>query len=60
MIFRFTMKTPDVLDYYLAKYSKEEQEKITAVADRYLKYCEYLQLEIDTEAGTCVAVKIAD
>lgn len=32
-------------------------EKLTAFADQWMEYGEYILLEFDTDAGTCVVIK---
>jgi hypothetical protein len=56
--FRVTFKTPDVMDYALQDIPEDEQDAAKAVSKNFIKYGEYLTVEIDTEAGTCVGIPV--
>lgn len=53
-----TFKTPDALDYAIEDCSESEQKAIRKVADKFIEYDEYVVVEIDTVAGTCVVVPV--
>lgn len=74
--FRVTLKDPDTLydaiseqlDKELEKMDEDEaeavrdirQEKYGEIASKWFRYGEYLTVEIDTEANTCVVILSED
>ena len=54
---RITFKTPDVLDAAIQDLTKEEQEEVQSVAEKFMDYGDYLTVEFDTKAKTCVVIE---
>lgn len=60
MKIRLTFKTPDVVDSVLQAYADEDvRAEIQAAARKWVDFDEYLTVELDTQAGTCVVVPVA-
>jgi hypothetical protein len=49
-------KTPDVISDALEGVSEEEKEKVMEVCRKFVKYGEYLKVEIDIEKQTARVV----
>jgi maltooligosyltrehalose synthase len=76
MKFKVTMKDPDVLDEAIIEAVEETVEdmpddeqkaimdvrllKVKSITRKWFKYGEYLTVEIDTEAETCIVVPEKD
>lgn len=60
MNIRLTFKTPDVVDDAVRRYMQEVDEdrelEIEAACAKWIRYGEYLTVEIDTETGTCTPI----
>jgi len=63
---RITMKNPDALMYAVndaiediedEEKREEKREEIEAECKKWMKYGEYLVVEVDTETGTCEVIK---
>ena len=52
MKFIVTLKDPDGLDQSLADYPEGKREKMKALAEKFLDYGEYINVEFDTEKKT--------
>jgi hypothetical protein len=57
MKFKVTMKHPDALDYALENLPEKDRNKARKFALQFMEYGEYIDLEFDTEAKTCIVVK---
>ena len=55
---RLSFKTSDVADYALEGLDDDERAEAEAAIEKFVEYGECLTVEIDTEAGTCVGVKV--
>lgn len=56
---RLTFKTPDVLDYALEDIQDEDQRaEVEDICNQFIKYGEYLYVEIDTERETATVLKV--
>ena len=60
MKLRITFKSPDAL-YYAMQYSDfhfsaSEREELEKLCKRWIRYNEYITVEVDTEQETCVVV----
>ena len=58
MKIKIVFKTPDVLDNVLNTLSENEQWKMAAVAEKFIKYGEYVTIEIDSETETARVVPL--
>lgn len=65
MKFQVTMKTPDALHYAThtkafgdMEENEEADEAYEFCADHWFKYGEYLTVEVDTVAGTCIVLSL--
>ena len=57
MIISLIFKCPDCLDNAIFDIPDEEVEKALEVFKKWIKYDEYLTVEIDTETGTCTPIR---
>lgn len=55
-----SMKCPDALDQAIneATSTTQEEAEIKNLCDKWFKWGEYVTLEIDTEAGTCIVLEV--
>lgn len=60
MRIRLTFKTPDVLDNALkdTEVTDGELQVIKKIMDKYVKWGEYLDVEINTQQGTLKVVRL--
>ena len=62
MVFKVTMKTPDVLYDALggheAVFAASFFQKYKKLTDRWFEYGEYLTVEIDTDKETCTVCEV--
>jgi len=64
MIVRLSFKSPDALDYAWEEQPEEAKRngisrtEFDAIASKWIHYGEYITVEIDTEAKTCVVVPL--
>jgi hypothetical protein len=54
MKIRLTFKTPDVLEHL----SDEDNEQCRAVIGKFIKYEEYVTIELDSENGSATVVPV--
>jgi hypothetical protein len=57
MKFVLTFKTPDAVEDALAECSDSERQTAERLTDKFFKYGEYADIEIDTEAGTATVLE---
>jgi len=55
---RVTFKSPDAVFESLRDVDEDKRAEVEAVASKFIEYEEYITVEIDTEAGTCVVVPL--
>jgi len=56
---RLTFKTPDVVDDAIEQDGLEDYEvEIHKACDKWVRYGEYLTVEVDTEAGTATVLPV--
>lgn len=53
MKIQLTFKTPDIVDYGIEDLSEEDKEIAKEVIKKFVKYDEYITVEIDTDLETC-------
>jgi hypothetical protein len=60
MKIRLTFKTPDVIDTVMTEYPVEDiRDEVQAAIRKWVRHDEYITVEIDTQAGTCVVMPVA-
>ena len=60
MKFTVTMKNPDCVSQAVEDalfYNPGKEEVIEVAINEWFEYNEYLEVEVDTDAGTCVVIK---
>lgn len=55
---RLTFKSPDVVDYAIEDLSEEDKEIAKTVIKKFVKYDEYITVEIDTDLETCDVIPV--
>lgn len=58
MVFRLTLKTPDLLDQFDGIECTHQQEAATELAKKYVKYGELVTLLVDTDKNTVTVEKV--
>jgi len=58
MKIQITFKTPDVLDPSIDGLTENEKDEVILLAKKWIEYDEYVQLELDTEKGTCTVLPV--
>ena len=58
MKIQLTFKTPDVLDYAIEGQNSVDQETIRKLAAKWVKYGEYLTVEIDIIKEICTVLEV--
>ena len=53
---RLTFKSPDVVFHATEGMSDEDRQEAEAACEKWVKYGEYLTVDIDTETGECVPI----
>lgn len=55
---QLTFKTPDVIDYAVEDIEEEdEQADVRNACEKWVKYGEYVTIEIDTDKGTATVLE---
>ena len=57
MKFRVTFKTPDALDEAVGEIDQKHADKAYDLAQEFVEFGEYITVEFDTTAKTCVVLK---
>lgn len=58
MKFKITMKDTGAVDDAVEDFDEDTQEELKEIIKKWFRWSEYLTVEIDTVAGTCVVVPV--
>lgn len=59
-VFRVSMKSPDALDFAIENdITIEDKVSVRELCEKWFRFGEYVELEVDTEAETCKVLEIS-
>ena len=56
---QLTFKTPDVVDYAVEDLDADDEFQARHVCDKYIRFSEYVDIEIDTETGEAKVLPVS-
>jgi hypothetical protein len=53
---KLTFKMPDAVEQALEDIAEDDREEVRQACEKWVRYGEYITVEVDTEAGTCTVI----
>jgi len=53
---KLTFKMPDAVEQALEDIAEDDREEVRQACGKWVRYGEYITVEVDTEAGTCTVI----